>query len=201
MAMNVATSRTVAGLEVPPVGRWDIDAAHSHIDFIVRHMMISKVRGRFREFSGVICIDEVPEHSSVTATVKAASIDTGDEERDRHLRSADFLDVEHHPEIRFRSLTIRPADREHWKLTGELTVKDVTRPVMLMIEYCGTAVDPWGNTRAAFLATGEINREDFAITWNQALEAGGFLVGKGVKIDVDVEAVLRAEQEGSAPCP
>jgi polyisoprenoid-binding protein YceI len=191
MAMNVATSRTIAGLEVPPVGRWVIDAAHSHVDFVVRHMMISKVRGRFREFSGVICIDEVPERSSVEATIVAASIDTGDEERDRHLRSAEFLDVEHHPEITFRSVSLRPADQDHWKVTGELTIRGVTRPVMLLVEYCGTAVDPWGNTRVAFLASGEINREDFAITWNQALEAGGFLVGKGVKIEVDVEAVLQ----------
>jgi polyisoprenoid-binding protein YceI len=191
MATNVATSRTVAGIEVPPAGRWAIDPAHSHIDFVVRHMMISKVRGRFREFSGDIRIEEVPERSSVEATIQAASIDTGDEERDRHLRSAEFLDVEHHPEIRFRSVSLRAADQDHWKLTGELTIRGVTRPVTLLVEYCGTAVDPWGNTRAAFLASGEINREDFAITWNQALEAGGFLVGKGVKIEADVEAVLQ----------
>jgi polyisoprenoid-binding protein YceI len=197
MAMNVATSRTVAGHEVPPAGRWVVDPAHSHVDFIVRHMMISKVRGRFREFSGEIRIDEIPERSSVEATINAASIDTGDEERDRHLRSPEFLDVEHHPEITFRSLTIRAADEHHWKLTGELTIRGVTRPVTLLVEYCGTAVDPWGNTRAAFLASGEINREDFAMTWNQALEAGGLLVGKGVKLDVDVEAVLQSDDEGS----
>jgi polyisoprenoid-binding protein YceI len=195
MTTNVATSRTVAGHEVPPAGRWAIDPAHSHVDFIVRHMMISKVRGRFREFSGDICIDEIPERSSVEAIIRAASIDTGDEERDRHLRSAEFLDVEHHPEIRFRSVSLRPTDQDHWKLTGELTIRGVTRPVTLLVEYCGTAVDPWGNTRAAFLASGEINREDFAITWNQALEAGGFLVGKGVKIEADVEAVLQHDGE------
>jgi polyisoprenoid-binding protein YceI len=196
MTMNVATTRTVAGREVPPPGRWVIDPAHSHVDFVVRHMMISKVRGRFREFSGVISIDEIPEKSSVEVTIAAASIDTGDEERDRHLRSAEFLDVEHHPEITFRSATIRAADEDKWKLTGELTIRGVTRPVTLLVEYCGTAVDPWGNTRAAFLASGEINREDFAITWNQALEAGGFLVGKGVKVEVDVEAVLQNEDGG-----
>jgi polyisoprenoid-binding protein YceI len=197
MAMNVATSRTVAGREVPPPGQWAIDPVHSHVDFVVRHMMISKVRGRFREFSGVIHIDEIPEKSWVEATITAASIDTGDEERDRHLRSAEFLDVEHHREITFRSATIRAADEDHWKLTGDLTIRGVTRPVTLLVEYCGTAVDPWGNTRAAFLASGEINREDFAITWNQALEAGGFLVGKGVKIEVDVEAVLQTDGAGS----
>jgi polyisoprenoid-binding protein YceI len=160
-------------------------------------MMISKVRGRFREFSGQVWIDEIPEKSSAEATIKAASIDTGDEERDRHLRSAEFLDAEHHPDITFRSLTIRAADQDHWKVTGELTIRGVTRPVTLLAEYGGTAVDPWGNTRAAFLASGEINREDFAMTWNQALEAGGFLVGKGVKIEVEVEAVHQNTDDGS----
>jgi polyisoprenoid-binding protein YceI len=197
MAMNVVTSRTVAGHEVPPAGRWVVDPAHSHVDFVVRHMMISKVRGRFREFSGQVWIDDIPEKSSAEATIKAASIDTGDEERDRHLRSAEFLDAEHHPDITFRSLTIRAADQDHWKVTGELTIRGVTRPVTLLVEYCGTAVDPWGSTRAAFLASGEINREDFAMTWNQALEAGGFLVGKGVKIEVDVEAVHQNTDDGS----
>ena len=196
MAVNVAPTRTVAGHEVPAVGRYTIDPAHSHVEFIVRHMMISKVRGRFRDFSGEIWIDEIPERSHVTTTIKAASIDTGDEERDRHLRSAEFLDVEHYPEIHFRSVSLRPADKDHWKVTGELTIRNVTRPLMLLVEYCGTAVDPWGNTRAAFLASGEINREDFDITWNQALEAGGFLVGKGVKFEVDVEAVLADDGAG-----
>lgn len=200
--MNVATTRAVAGWEVPPPGRWVIDSAHTHVDFVVRHMMISKVRGRFRELSGVICIAEVPERSSVEATIRAASIDTGEEERDRHLRSIEFLDVEHHPEIRFRSVSLRPANLNHWKLTGELTIRGVTRPVTLLVQYCGTAVDPWGNSRVAFQASGEINREDFAITWNQALEAGGFLVGRGVKIEIGVEAVLQNDSGGSeAPCP
>jgi polyisoprenoid-binding protein YceI len=189
MAMNVGTTRTVAGLELPAAGRWTIDPVHSQVGFVVRHMMISKVRGRFRDFSGTIVIDEIPERSRVEATIRADSIDTGDADRDRHLRSAEFLDVEHHPEIKFRSTSIRAADKGHWTLTGELTVRAVTRPVTLSVEYCGTATDPWGKTRAAFLATGEINREDFDITWNQALEAGGFLVGKGVKVEVDVEAV------------
>jgi polyisoprenoid-binding protein YceI len=191
--MNTAPARTVAGRQLPPVGRWTIDPAHSQVHFAVRHMMISKVRGSFKEFSGTIVIDEIPERSKVEATIRADSIDTGDPERDRHLRSPEFLDVERHPEIRYRSLTVRPADADHWNVTGELTIRGVTRPVTLQVEHCGTATDPWGNTRAAFLATGEINREDFDITWNQALEAGGFLVGKGVKIEVDVEAVLENE--------
>jgi polyisoprenoid-binding protein YceI len=156
-------------------------------------MMISKVRGSFREFSGAIDIDDIPERSRVEAIIRADSIDTGDPERDRHLRSPEFLDVEHYPDIRFRSASVRPGDTDHWKLTGDLTIRGVTRPVTLLVEYCGTATDPWGNTRAAFLVSGEINREDFDITWNQALEAGGFLVGKGVKVEVDVEAVLQTE--------
>jgi polyisoprenoid-binding protein YceI len=198
MAMNVATPRTVSGLEVPPVGRYVLDPAHSQVEFVVRHMMIAKVRGRFREFSGVVHIDEIPERSSVEATIQAASIDTGDEERDRHLRSADFLDVDHHPEIRFRSLTVRAAERGQWKLTGELTVRGVTRPVTLLVEYGGTAVDPWGNTRAAFDATGEIDREEFGISWNQALETGGILVGKNIRIDVAAECVLQPGDDGAA---
>jgi polyisoprenoid-binding protein YceI len=193
MAMNAAPTRTIAGRELPAAGRWTIDPAHSQVHFVVRHMMISKVRGSFREFSGTIDIDEIPERSRVEAIIRADSIDTGDPERDRHLRSPEFLDVEHYPDIRFRSASVRPGDTDHWKLTGDLTIRGVTRPITLLVEYCGTATDPWGNTRAAFLASGEINREDFDITWNQALEAGGFLVGKGVKVEVDVEAVLQTE--------
>jgi polyisoprenoid-binding protein YceI len=166
-----------------------IDPAHSSVQFIARHMMFSKVRGRFREFSGVIDVEEVPEESSVDVTIVAASIDTGDEDRDRHLRMPDVLDVERFPEIRYRSTSVRAEDTDRWKVTGDLTLRDVTRPVTLDVEFCGAAVDPWGNVRAGFLGTGEINREDFHITWNQALETGGFLVGKGVKIELDVEAV------------
>ena len=156
-------------------------------------MMIAKVRGRFREFEGRIRIGERPEDSRVEVVIEAASIDTRDRTRDEHLRSADFLDVERYPEVRFASTSVRPGDKERWQVTGDLTVRDVTRPVALDVEYNGAMVDPWGNLRAGFLATTEIDRENFDITWNQALEAGGFLVGKGVRIEIDVEAIRQAD--------
>ena len=189
MAEHTATVRTVKGKELPPPGRWAIDTSHSSIELVARHMMISKVRGHFREFSGTICIAEVPEESWVEATVDAASIDTGDPDRDAHLRTADFLDIERFPHIRYHSTSVHPIG-DKWEVSGDLTLRDVTRSVTLLVEFCGVAVDPWGNTRAGFLGTTEINREDFSVTWNQVLEAGGFLVGKGVKVEVDVEAVL-----------
>ncbi|MEY2420340.1 MAG: hypothetical protein QOI95_407 [Acidimicrobiaceae bacterium] len=187
--MTSTQTRTVQSREVPAAGTWVIDPTHSTVQFTARHMMISKVRGHFREFSGTITMAEVPEESFVDVVIMAASIDTGDQERDRHLRSPEFLDVERYPEIRYRSTTVQAAGEDHWAVTGELTIRDITRPVTLDVEFCGAAVDPWGNTRAGFLATSEINREDFHITWNQALEAGGFLIGKDVKIELDVEAV------------
>lgn len=189
-------ARTVESRKVPAAGIWRIDPTHSTVQFIARHMMISKVRGQFREFSGAITIAEVPEESSVDVVIMAASIDTGDEQRDRHLRSPEFLDVEQFPEIRYRTTTVQAGEEDHWAVTGELTIRDVTRPVTLDVEFCGSAVDPWSKARAGFLAAGEINREEFHISWNQALEAGGFLIGKGVKIELDVEAVR--EDTGSS---
>jgi polyisoprenoid-binding protein YceI len=186
------TTRKAGGKELPKPGRWRIDPAHTDVQFVARHMMISKVRGRFRELSGTIYIDEVPENSSVEATINAASIDTGDPGRDSHLRSPEFLDVEHYPEIRFRSVAVRSVD-EKWEVDGDLTIRGVTKLVTLIVEFCGVVTDPWSNVRAGFLATGEINRDDFEVTWNQALETGGFIVGKGVKIEIDVEAVRESE--------
>jgi polyisoprenoid-binding protein YceI len=157
-------------------------------------MMISRVRGRFRDFSGTIEIADAPERSRVEVIIDAASIDTGDEDRDRHLRSPDFLDVEHFPEIRFRSTSVRPGDRDRWAVTGELTIRNVTKEVTMEVEFCGAAPDPWGNVRAGFLASTEINRDDFDVSWNQMLETGGFLVGKGVRVEIDAEAVLQTEK-------
>ena len=193
--MDVKTAGTwiVDGREVPPSGTWKIDPSHSEIQFFVRHMMIAKVRGRFREFEGTIHIGERPEDSRVEVVIEAASIDTRDRTRDEHLRSADFLDVERYPELRFASTSVRAGDKDRWQVTGDLTARGVTRPVVLDVEYNGAMVDPWGNLRAGFLATTEIDRENFDITWNQALEAGGFLVGKGVRIEIDVEAIRQVD--------
>lgn len=198
MATQTQITRTVDGKELPVPGVWFIDPVHSEVQFTARHMMVSKVRGRFRDISGVIVIDEVPERSSVEATIVVASIDTGDETRDEHLRSSDFLDVERFPVARFTSLCVSPAapfspsDFDKWQLEGNLTIRDVTRVVSLEVELGGVAVDPWGKVRAGFRAWTEINREDFGITWNQTLETGGFLVGKSVQIEIEIEAVRQA---------
>jgi polyisoprenoid-binding protein YceI len=188
-------SRVVDGREVPPAGRWAIDTAHSQIQFVARHMMISRVRGSFREFSGGVVIGEDPTRSTLEVAIKAASIDTGDPNRDEHLRGPDFLDVERHPEIRYVSTSVRP-DGDKWAVAGALSIKAVTREVTLAVEFCGAQPDPWSNLRAGFLATTEIDREDFDITWNQMLESGGFLVGKGVRIEIDAETVLDAPAAG-----
>lgn len=180
--------RTVEGRQVPEAGTYVIDATHSGIEFVARHLMVAKVRGRFSAFSGTLQIAEVPEESSVEVTINAASIDTRDEQRDGHLRSPDFLDVETYPTLRFVSTEVEAAG-EGWKVTGDLTIRDVTRPVVLDVEFLGATVDPFGGQRVGFSATTEINREDWGITWNQALEAGGWLVGKTVRIELGVEAV------------
>ncbi len=193
MEVTTATTRTVDGRELPAPGRWKIDPSHSEVRFVVRHMMISKVHGRFREFEGTIYIGERPEDSSVEVVIEAASIDTGDRTRDEHLRSAEFLDVERYKELRFTSSSVHPDEKNRWQVIGDLTVRDVTRQITLSVEYCGTMEDPWGNLRAGFLATTEIDRDDFDITWNQALEAGGYLVGKGVRIEIDIEAIRQPD--------
>jgi polyisoprenoid-binding protein YceI len=201
MVLNTEIMREVGRTRLPIPGTWFIDPVHSRVEFIARHMMVSKVRGRFRDMSGVIYIDQVPERSAVEATLDAASIDTGDEQRDNHLRSADFLDVERYPVLRFVSVSLsripltEDGDSDKWQLDGELTVKDMTRPVSLEVELGGVVVDPWGNVRAGFQAWTEINREDFGITWNQALEAGGFLVGKWLKVEIEVEAVRQSDSD------
>ena len=193
MDVKTASTRTVDGREVPPAGTWKIDPSHSEIQLLVRHMMISKVRGRFREFEGTIEIGERPEDSRVDVVIEAASIDTRDRTRDEHLRSAEFLDVERFPEVRFKSTSVGLGEKDRWDVTGDMTVRDVTRPVVLHVEFSGGTVDPWGNLRAGFLADAQIDREEFDITWNQALEAGGFLVGKGVRVEIDVEAIRLAD--------
>jgi polyisoprenoid-binding protein YceI len=189
MDMKVEVTRVVDGREMPPPGTWIIDPSHSEVEFTVRHLMISKVRGLFRRFDGTIVIAERPEDSRVEVSIEAASIDTRDATRDEHLRSADFLDVEHYPEIKFTSTSLRPGDIGHWDMTGDLTVRDVTRQVLLDVEFSGATVDPWGNLRSGFEAATRIDRDQFGITWNQALEAGGFLVGKEILVEIDVEAI------------
>jgi polyisoprenoid-binding protein YceI len=172
---------------------WNIDPVHSGINFSVRHMVVSKVRGHFTKYSGTLAIDDADlTRSVVEATIDASSIDTGTAQRDTHLRSPDFLDVERFPEIRFRSTRIHKLADDRYHLIGDLTVRDVTREVSLDVEYGGQAKDPWGNARIGFIAKATLDRKDFGLLWNQVLEAGGVLVGDRVDIELEVQAVRAA---------
>jgi len=171
---------------------WKLDPSHTLVEFSAKHLMITTVKGRITDVEGTIVMDERnPRNSSVEATLKAVSIDTRTEQRDQHLRSADFLNVELFPEIKFRSTKIE-GDKENFKLTGDLTIRDVTRPITLDIRFEGQQTDPWGGERVGFSGTGKIDRRDFGLTWNQALETGGVVVGNEVKINLEVEAVKAA---------
>ena len=179
-------------LTLPTTGTWVIDASHSSVEFIAKHLVVSKVRGRFTSFSGTVEVADPIEASSVDVTIEAGSITTNDEQRDAHLVSADFLDTETFPTLSFRSRGGARRDGQHWTVPGELTIRDVTRSVDLEVEVLGSVTDPWGNTKAGFSAAAEIDREAFGITWNQALEAGGVLVGKTVRIELDVQLAPKA---------
>lgn len=169
---------------------WNIDTSHSSVSFAVRHMMFAKVRGRFAKWSGTIDLDPANlAASSVNVEIEAASIDTGVADRDAHLRSADFFDVEKEPKLTFTSTKIESAGGDRYKVYGNLTIHGVTREVVLDTEHGGQAKDPWGNTRASFSATTSVNRTDFGLKWNQLIEAGGVLVGERVDIELEVQAV------------
>lgn len=176
------------------MSQWNIDASHSNVEFSVKHLMVTTVRGRFTAFSGTINFDPAnPAAGSVDVTIEANSITTGTVDRDNHLRSADFFDVENHPHLTFKSTHVEVTGENSAKISGDLTIRGVTHPVILDVEFNGTNKDPWGQTKAAFEATTKINREDFGLTWNQALETGGVLVGKEIKISLDVQAVQVVE--------
>jgi polyisoprenoid-binding protein YceI len=181
-----------AGLALPPQGTWKIDAAHSTIGFTARHVMVSKVRGSFTSYTGSITIGPTPEESSAEITIDAPSVETRDAQRDAHLRSSDFLDVERFPTLHFRSTSVRQTGPSTGTVTGDLTIRGVTRPVELDVEFLGVVTDPWGGRRLGVVATGEIDREAFGLTWNMALEAGGVVVGRKVKLEIEAEAVLEA---------
>lgn len=182
-------TRTVNGVELPAAGRYALDLAHSSVAFSVRHLMVSKTKGRFADFRGIVTIGEDPLDSSVEVEIQATSIDTRDDSRDGHLRSPDFFDVETHPVITYRSTSVEPTATGAWTVQGELTVAGVTQSVPLTVAFEGGVVDPWGGARIGFEAHAELDREAFGLSWNQALETGGVLVGKTVKIDIEAEAV------------
>jgi len=176
--------------------RWEIDSSHSSVHFSVRHLVIAKVRGVFARWSGAV---QVPggdfSKATVDVTIDASSIDTGVAQRDAHLKSADFFDVAEHPELRFVGKRVEPRSGTEIDVVGDLTIKGITREVVLRVEQHGRAKDPWGNVRAAFTAKTSIDRKNFGLTWNQLLETGGAMVGDRVDIEAEIEAVQQAEAQ------
>jgi len=182
-------TREFSGVTIPTPGKFDLDPAHTRVSFVAKHLMVSKVRGGFTKASGSIVIAEDPLQSHVEVDIDASSIDTGVADRDGHLKSPDFLHVEQWPALSFKSTRVVAFSGGEFKLIGDLTIRDVTREVELDVEYEGHAKSPWGQEVIGFSATTEIDREAFGITWNQALETGGVLVGKKVKIEIGAEGV------------
>ncbi|MBT2226072.1 YceI family protein [Nonomuraea sp. NEAU-A123] len=182
------TTRTWEGLTVPAAGTYNLDVAHTRIGFVVKHMMVSKVRGSFGDFTGSVTIAENPLESSAELTIKTESLTTGVADRDGHLRSDDFLSAEKYPALTFKSTRVVSHSGDEFTVVGDLTIRDVTQPVELTVEYGGAGTNPWGQAVWGFSITTEIDREEFGLTWNQALETGGVLVGKKVKIEIEGEA-------------
>ena len=178
---------------------WKIDPAHAEITFTVRHMMIANVRGRFENFNGDVDFNmDDPVNSSIEVTIEAASINTREGQRDGHLKSADFLDTERFPVITFASSRVEKVDDSHGRIYGNLTIRDVTRPVVLDTVLNGIVKSPWGNTSAGFSASTKINRKDWGLNWNVALETGGWLVGEDININIELELVQQVEEAKTA---
>jgi polyisoprenoid-binding protein YceI len=185
------------GTVVPASGVYDIDAKHTSVEFVARHLMITKVRGRFDDVAGTITVADVPEQSSVEVTIGSASVRTGEDQRDAHLRSGDFFDVETHPQWTFKSTRVEQSG-EQWKVTGDLTISGVTKPVVLDVEFDGANITPWGTSALGFSASTEIDREQWGLSYNQVLETGGVMVGKKIRIELNVEAVARPQENATA---
>ncbi len=192
MTDSIATTREFQGLQIPAPGTYVLDAAHKRVGFVVRHLMVSKVRGDFAEAEATVTIAEDPLQSSVTASIKTASVNTGQADRDNHLRTGDFFEAEKYPTIEYRSTGIKSFDGNEFVLEGELTIKDVTRPVELLVEFEGVGRSPYGFDVFGFSASTEIDREDWGLTYNMALETGGVMIGKKVKIEIEGEAIRQA---------
>jgi polyisoprenoid-binding protein YceI len=184
--MTTTTTTTTTQL---PTGTWNIDPTHSRIEFSVRHLMISKVKGTFKTFSGAVTVPEDPFQASVQVTIDPSSIDTGDVNRDKHLQSGDFFETEKYPVAEYVSSAVRPAG-DGFVVVGDLSLHGVTRPVELDLEFNGVVTDPWGNQRAGFTATTEINRSQFGIDISMPMETGGAVVGEKIKLSIEVELVL-----------
>ncbi len=189
----MTTSSTGTAVTTDLTGDYTLDPAHSRIGFVARHAMVTKVRGSFKEFEGRGHFDAAdPSRSTLEVTIKAASIDTGNPDRDGHLRTNDFFDRDNYPEIRFVSTAVEPVDGTTYRVTGDLTIKDVTRPVTIDFEYTGSATDPFGNHRLGLEGGVTVNRKDWGVNWNAALEAGGVLVSEKVQLEFDVSAIRAA---------
>jgi polyisoprenoid-binding protein YceI len=178
-----------AQTEMPAKGTWKLDPNHTVIGAVARHLMVTKVRGKFDSFQGAIHIGDTPEASSAELEIDAATIDTGVQQRDDHLRSADFLDVEHHPKITFASTDVKRTGDSALQVTGDLTIRGLTRPVTLNVTFEGVSPDPWGGMRAGFTIAGELRRDDWDMSWNVPLETGGVLVSKTVDLEIEAQAV------------
>lgn len=190
-------TRTIDGVEAPTPGDWVIDKPHTNLMFVARYAMLTKVRGHFQTFEGTIHVAEKPEDSWVELTIDASSITTDNDTRDNHLRSGDFLDLENHPTITFKSTKVELLGDDQLRVTGDLTIRGVTREVALDVEYVGVGKDAYGRTRVAFSARTEIERDDWNVSWNMALETGGLLVGKRVQIELEVQALSDALVQAS----
>jgi polyisoprenoid-binding protein YceI len=187
----MSATRILETSTIPEVGTWKIDRSHSDLRITARHLMVAKVRGTFEDLDGTIVVAEDPLESSVEIEARADSVTTGTVDRDNHLRATDFLDAERYPLITFKSTGLSPAG-DDWKLAGDLTIRGVTKPVTFDLSFEGAATDPYGNTKAAFAARGEIDRREWGLIWNATLEGGGVLVSEKFKIEFDVEAELQS---------
>lgn len=190
--MTDINTATTTALQDLAAGTYVIDPSHTEVGFVARHAMVTKVRGYFRDLEGTIVVAENFADSSATATMKTASIDTGSADRDGHLQSADFFDVENHPEITFVAKRVQDVDGSNFDLVGDLTIKGVTKEVSLQAAYDGTAQDPFGNVRAGFTAITTVEREDWGLSWNAALETGGVLVSKKITLNLEISAIKQA---------
>ena len=195
MSTNGTQTVDRTGTAAPPApGTWVIDPSHSSIEAIARHMMVSKVRGRFESFSGTIDVAEEPTDSQIDVSIDAKSINTNEDKRDQHLRSEDFLHADEHPQLTFTSARIEHVEGDRYRVIGDLTILGESHPVELDVDYFGVNTDPFGTERALFQATTELNREDWDMTWNQTLETGGLFVGKKLDVEVDVQLVPADEE-------
>jgi polyisoprenoid-binding protein YceI len=195
MSQAVTTTpgvRVVDGRPVPEPGTWELDPAHQSFEFVARHLM-AKVRGKFTGVSGTATVAEAPEDSTLAIELDTTTITTGDPTRDGHLRSNDFFGTDDHPTISFTSTAIRPGPSQTtWQVDGQLTIRAITRPVTVELEFLGGAIDPWGNQRIGVSGVvPEVNREDWGLTWNTPLETGGFLLSKSVRLEIEAELVRK----------